>query len=69
MKYGQNSGTQDSHPAVHMNPNNWTKEQVSVVVAEIMDKQTVLWTLLRASDHLLEVIWKMLKCDFVFAFA
>lgn len=45
MKYGQNSGTQDSHPAVHMNPNNWTKEQVSVVVAEIMDKQTVLWTL------------------------
>lgn len=25
MKYGQNSGMQDSHPAVHMNPNNWTK--------------------------------------------
>lgn len=38
------------NPAVHMNQqltgqSNWTKEQVSMVVPEIMDKQTVLWTL------------------------
>lgn len=39
-----------------------------MVVAKIMDKH-LLVSVGRASDHLLEIIWKMLKCDFVLAFA